>query len=443
MPDRPPKYEPPSNLQRLFPAFPGTKDIRRHPLFKGGLSRWIWRVYTHRLTRSGRWFAIVTAVFVFSVVPSLDIQPFIPLLYIAAIWLVALLIVLVTRPQVSLSARHGSRIRAGGTLTVEVTLMSKGRRFGDVDLNVLPERLPLEIDAAEPLGVPVGYLKPGEARTVRIGLSCPRRGVFRLWGYRVESDFPFGIVNSYRNFPMERTITVHPAFEPLLHMDLPAGRRNQPGGVLLASHLGDSFEYLGNREYREGDNIRDIDWRSTARHGGSPIALREYREEFFLRVGLVLDTHIPPGGRAAARAARREALERAVSVCAGVSEYLSRQDYLVDLFAAGPDLYHLTSGRSLAYLEQILDILACVESTPREPLETIAPRIHEYLTRLSTVICVFPAWDEPRRHFVEQLRDGGAGVKVIIVPPEGEATISDSDITVVGSGPPREGRDAL
>ena len=86
-----------------------------------------------------------------------------------------------------------------------------------------------------------------------------------------------------------------------------------------------------------------------------------------LRAAVILDTHVPGGlGRAAQE--RRDAFERAVSVAAAVSDFMARQDYLVDIFAAGPNLYHLTAGRSLAYLDQILDILACVNASPASRL---------------------------------------------------------------------------
>ena len=62
---------------------------------------------------------------------------------------------------------------------------------------------------------------------------------------------------------------------------------------------------------------------------------------------------LEPGDRAEATLAR-ESFERAVSVAASVADFMARQEYLVDLFAAGPNLYHLTAGRSLAYLDQIL-----------------------------------------------------------------------------------------
>ena len=158
----------------------------------------------------------------------------------------------------------------------------------------------------------------------------------------------------------------------------------------MSSQLGDSFEYLGNREFREGDNRRDIDWRATAR--SSKLIVREWVEEYMLRAAVVLDTHVPRKQGHRATTERREAMERAISIAASVSDYMARQDYLVDVLAAGPNLYHLTAGRSLAYLDQILDILACVEEVAEEPFQVVEPQMFELLEKLSTAVCVLLDW---------------------------------------------------
>lgn len=104
---------------------------------------------------------------------------------------------------------------------------------------------------------------------------------------------------------------------------------------------------------------------------------------------------------------------------------MARQDYLVDLFAAGPNLYHLTAGRSLAYLDEILDILGCVEQSPRPPFAEVAPAIGDLAERLSTVIFVALDFDEPRREFVQGLLERGVAVKLIVVRPAGMACTLD------------------
>lgn len=226
------------------------------------------------------------------------------------------------------------------------------------------------------------------------------------------------MIRAFRTYVQRHDVLVYPAFTRLTRLQIPASLRYQPGGIALASNLGELFEYIGNREYREGDNVRDIDWRATARLN-LPI-VREYREEYFLRVGVVMDTYAPDrvnGKLLSVKAllAQDENFERAVSLAAAVSDYMARSDYIVDLFAAGPNLYHLTAERSLAFLDQILDILACVEASPDEPFATLEPEIAENLAQITTIVCIFLNWDETRRAFVERLRREGTSVRVLVV----------------------------
>lgn len=395
-------------MEWRWPAFSATKDTVAPPRFRSFLLRFLWRFYAERFSQAGRWFFWTTVIFTIYGLASLDIQAYVPFVYAVALWITAFVGLWVYRPRVALRVEHADRVCAGETLPITVELHQLGRPAGE--LYVLPHRLPPAVDAVPELGVNVPRAEPGEKVRASLGLRCPNRGVYVLRGFRVETPYPFGMLHARRVFWEERRLVVYPQFHALTRLEIPSGRRYQPGGVALASVLGDSFEYLGNREYREGDNIRDIDWRATARVG-RPI-VREYREEYFLRVAVVLDTHVARGrGRPAALAA----FERAVSLCAAASDFMARQEYLVDIFAAGPDLYHLTAGRSLAYLDQILDILACVEASPAEPFAVLEPEIGEHLARITTVICVFLDWNESRRAFAHRLREQGTALKVIIV----------------------------
>jgi hypothetical protein len=52
--------------------------------------------------------------------------------------------------------------------------------------------------------------------------------------------------------------------------------------------VGDSQEFLQLRDYRPGDPVRRIHWPSTARSGR--LVVKETGEEYFARIGLVMDT---------------------------------------------------------------------------------------------------------------------------------------------------------
>ncbi|MBM3459412.1 MAG: DUF58 domain-containing protein, partial [Armatimonadetes bacterium] len=202
------------------------------------------------------------------------------------------------------------------------------------------------------------------------------------------------------------------------------GRRHQPGGVALATRVGDTAEYFGNREYREGDSPRHMDWRATARLD-RPV-VREFREEFFQRVGVLLDTALPApsAGEASPGLFRRPPpprpegpaeLEAAVSLSAAVCDCLGQQECLVELFATGGTLYHLTTGRGLGSLDQVLELLACVEPGSGSPFPDLEVALRPHLPFLTAVVCILLDWDTERRAFLDQLRQEGLTVKCLFV----------------------------
>ena len=393
------------DLPRLSPAH----DLAFQGPFKSAVVRWLWGLWNRVLSAGGRYFLLATGIFFGYGSVSLEFQGFVPLAYAFIVWFFALGAVRFVRPKATLRAQHSARIAAGEELPVSVEVEASQRAGGSLWL--LPHRLPAEIDVLPENGAPVLASREGEKSAAKFALRPKKRGVYRLRGFRVETDFPFGLVNAAQVFERDSQLLVYPKFEPLDRMELPTAMRYQPGGVAFVSARGESVEYIGNREYREGDNVRDIDWRATARLA-RPI-VREYREEYFLRCAVVLDTHL----RARTQPLEDD-FERAVSLCAACGDYMNRADYLVDILAAGPDLHHLLAGRGLASLDQMLDILACVEATNRSPWPVLAPALVENLEQIASVVCLFLDWDEERRNFAEELAASGTAVKIVVVRDE-------------------------
>ena len=367
--------------------------------------RWLKNLWTERISAGGRWLFIASGLFFGYGSTSLDLQVFVPLLYLCALWFVAFFVMLLERPRAHLKATHAARTRAGDSFPVEIEVISQ--RATARDWRVVPHRLPESLELESSHGAVFPTLKRGQTARATLILKARKRGAYDLRGWRIETDFPFGLLVASRVWKSDSQLLVHPLWTPLQRLELPTGRRYQPGGVAMAAARGESLEYIGNRDFREGDDVRHVDWRATARLQ-MPI-VREYREEYFLRAAVVLDTFAQENG-----GAQHEHFERAVSLCAAISDFMAREDYLVDLFAAGPKIYHLTSGRSLAYLEQILDILACVEISPAAPFENLEPEIESLLAQITTIICVFLDWTIERRAFVERLAHEGAAIKVLI-----------------------------
>ena len=134
-------------------------------------------------------------------------------------------------------------------------------------------------------------------------------------------------------------------------------------------------------------------------------------EEYFCRIAIVLDTFLPPKFTPAQHAS----FEAAISVVASIADYFSRSEDIVDILAAGPDVYEVSAGRSLAYLENILDVLACLGPCHDPPFATIGLNLFEKLSQITTVVAVLQDWDTPRENFLKRVNALGTAVRAIIV----------------------------
>ena len=242
-----------------------------------------------------------------------------------------------------------------------------------------------------------------------VQLEASQRGRYILPGPAVRTTDPLRLAATRAVALPDQVLLVYPRFYSMEEFMVPLGRRYQPGGIPLSSSTGDAIEFVGTREYREGDPVKNIHWRSWARRG-EPV-VKEYQEEYFCRIALILDTFLPP--RAGAKEER--AFEATISVVASIADFFSRSDYIVDILAAGPDIYEVSAGRSLAYLENILDVLACLEPCNEPPFQTIGPHLFDKLAQITTVVAVLQDWDTAREDFLGRVQSLGTAVRTLIV----------------------------
>jgi uncharacterized protein (DUF58 family) len=260
----------------------------------------------------------------------------------------------------------------------------------------------------------------GDASEITFTLTAPRRGRYEIVAPTLRALDPFGLVAGRAPRSREQAVLVYPRFYTMERFELSHGRRHQPGGIPLTSSTGDAVEFIGTRDFRAGDPVRNIHFRSWARRG-APV-VKEFQEEWFCRMALVLDTFGQNG----------ETFEAAISVVASITDWLARSEYVVDVLAAGPDLYRVSVGRSLAYLENVLDVLACLEPSKAPPFETIGPSIFEELAQLTTVVAVLLDWDPRRAAFLQKIRALGTEVRAIVVRAGPTSTpIDDPSVEVM------------
>jgi uncharacterized protein (DUF58 family) len=232
-----------------------------------------------------------------------------------------------------------------------------------------------------------------------------RRGHFHLTGMTFASPDPFGLFRSLKKFPLAQTILILPKRYPLPSIMLPGRTKYQQGGVAMASAIGQSEEFVSLRDYRPGDPLRHIHWKSFAKTG-RPI-VKEFQDEFFVRHALILDTFGVPR--------HSQVFEEAVSVAASFACSIQTQEALLDLMFVGPQAYCFTAGRGVGHMEQMLEILASVQPCQEKPFSALKQLVIEHSDAVSGCICIFLRWDEERQNFVEHLKILGVPVLVLVV----------------------------
>ena len=236
-----------------------------------------------------------------------------------------------------------------------------------------------------------------------------RRGVLRFAGVTVARADAFNLFRSFIRVPAAQNVLILPRRYPLPPVTLPGAARFQQGGVALATNVGSSEEFVALRDYRHGDPLRHIHWRSWAKTG-RPI-VKEYEDEFFVRHALVLDTFDEEPNS--------EVLEEAVSVAASFACTILTQESLLDLLFVGNQTYCFTAGRGLAHADQMLEILASVKNCADKPFATLEHLVLNHAPAVSGCICVLQRWDAPRRQLIQKLQALGIPLLVLVVVPPG------------------------
>jgi uncharacterized protein (DUF58 family) len=273
----------------------------------------------------------------------------------------------------------------------------------------------------------VPALGPGATAEVEVQAEALKRGVVHSHGVTVGRTDPLGLLKCLARIPQRSNLIVLPRRYALPPLTLPGSRRYQPGGVALASSVGDSEEFVGLRDYRPGDPLQRIHWKSFARTA-RPI-VKEHQDEYFERHALVLDTFA--AGDAAA-------FEEAVSIAASFVYTIDTRECLLDLMFVGAQAYTHTAGRGQMQMGNLLEVLAGVQPCSDKPFSTLAHAAAAQRRSLTGCICVLLGWDEERAGLVRRLRSQGIAVRAIAVS---RAPVADPPewLLVVAPGRVQEG----
>lgn len=257
-------------------------------------------------------------------------------------------------------------------------------------------------------------LNPGEEIRVTVDITPLRRGVIRFDDLRLLLPDPFGLFQRCRHVTApDATLLVLPRRFPLPPVELPGGAAFKISGEANTNVIGNSGEFVGLRDYRPGDPLRQIHWKSWARTG-RPI-VKELEDTHYPRFGLIVDTLSTDRDDTH--------FEEVISVAASFAASLDTGDSLLDLMFIKDEAHLVTAGRGVERAEKLLEVLAGVTPERNEDFSALSRLVLRHRDDLTSCLIILNGWDATRAGFLKSLAQGG----VTCVP------------LIVGSGPAPDG----
>ena len=255
---------------------------------------------------------------------------------------------------------------------IELSVLNQGRVIVDC---LLTDDLPPGL-SAEPIRQRLMAFPRVPART-RYHVTPRQRGDNVTGSLYLRYRSPLGLAERWARAPLEQTVRVYPALRAGEEQQMFLARSRQIDLQLRQARqrgLGRDFESL--RDYRKGDDLRDVCWTATARRGA--LITRQYQTERSQAVWVVLDcgrlmrariSGAAQAGQASLETAAEahSKLDHACSTAVALAQLALYGGDRVGLIAYGQSVQQrLLPGRGAAHLRQFVDLLAQVKAETSE-----------------------------------------------------------------------------
>ncbi|GAA0803532.1 DUF58 domain-containing protein [Spirilliplanes yamanashiensis] len=260
---------------------------------------------------------------------------------------------------------------------------------------LLEDRLPYALGSRP--RVVLERLGAHQASSVAYTVRADVRGRYDVGPLVVRLTDPFGLCELTRSFPSVDKLTVIPAVVPLPNLRV-AGEYAGSGESRARSVAVHGEDDAATREYRRGDDLRRVHWRSTARTG--ELMVRREEQPWESRATVVLDTR----GYAHRGDGPTASFEWAVSAAASIAVHLRQAGYKLRLVTgAGVDVDATEIGGDGVLLDSLADVRLTQHGDVGSLVEAVRRRSDGGL-----VIGIFGALTTAEAEVLAGLRGSGA-----------------------------------
>lgn len=222
-----------------------------------------------------------------------------------------------------------AQVEVGQRAVVHLELSNVGPTTGVL---LIEEQIPWAL-GSRPRFV-IDAMRPGWHRQIDYPVQADVRGKYEIGPMKVRVGDPFGLIELHRTFTKTSTLVVIPATEPLPAIPL-LGAWTGSGENRPRPFSSGSAADVTVREYRVGDDLRRVHWRSTAKVGS--LMVRREEQPWQSRCTLFIDNR----ARVHRGQGPHSSIERAVTAAASIAVHLTSHGFQVRLVGAlGEEIEH-------------------------------------------------------------------------------------------------------
>jgi len=263
--------------------------------------------------------------------------------------------------------------------TLNITLSIHNPRRSNSAFVMLHESCPLVPPQASEhnLRLLFASVPPGQT-SYTYTITLYRRGIHSFPALQLSCRAPFGLFNRKAIYAIEMGLLVYPLVRPMARYSL---LDRQLASAWTSARVGLGTEVMGVRDYRPGDSLRHLHWRSIARRG--QLISKEFADDSQPGLTLVLDSFCPQP----LADPKHNPFEWQIKACASIADYALRKRWPVSLLLPGSN-FRPPHGPITE--DSLLQVLARVQPSASDSLGDVLA--HQALSGAVAAVC---AWLTP------------------------------------------------
>jgi len=312
-------------------------------------------------------------------------------------------------PDISLTVSRSvesDRLLEGDSVWVELRILNRGKDLNFLEIvDTVPEGSAiLEGQSRFPLS-----LRSGEEIVTRYRIRPSGRGRHRLGPVEVRWTDPTFMYSSEIVIEERSEIIVLPDIHELKKCSLRPTKVRMHVGNIGSKILGAGSEFYCLRGYVAGDEMRRLNWKSSARRG--TLVTNEYESERSGDVTIILDARNGPG------AFGNGIVDAEVGAVASLASHFLKEKSRVGAIMMGDVTRTIKPAFGRRQFHRIVDALLEVRPGEGQSMRGVWLALERYFSRQSLIIILTPLSDRGTMEFAQELVRRGQDVVVISPSP--------------------------